>query len=78
MLMLIDMIPPEYWAQMRRELDSLGDVGISRAVAKATGKNAETEARRKKRIFAEYDRAIKKKLQEAAQVSRRRSKEKNK
>lgn len=65
---IIEMIPPEYWAQMRRELNALDPSELARiateaeAAALATStpymKQKETPAERSARIAAEYDAAI--------------------
>lgn len=65
---IIEMIPPEYWAQMRRELNALDPSELARIVAEAEAatlatstpymKMKETPAERSARIAAEYDAAI--------------------
>lgn len=54
--MLIDMIPPEYWKQLRKELNSLGDNCNPYELERL--KNREE---RRKRLNAEYDAVIRKK-----------------
>ena len=54
--MLIEMIPPEYWKQLRKELNSLGDNCNPYEIERL--KNREE---RRKRLNAEYDAVIKKK-----------------
>lgn len=63
---IIEMIPPEYWAQMRRELNALNPSELERIVAEAEAAattltpymKPETPAERSARIAAEYDAAI--------------------
>lgn len=65
---IIEMIPPEYWAQMRRELNALDPSELARIVAEAEAatlatstpymKMKETPEERSARIAAEYDAAI--------------------
>lgn len=57
--MLIDMIPPEYWKQLRKELNSLGDDCNPYELERL--KNREE---RRKRLNAEYDAVIRKKRNE--------------
>lgn len=78
---LIEMIPPEYWAQIRRELNALNPSELAHLAAdeKMTGdtstpymKQRETPAERSARITAEYDAAIKRKQEEAAAMAAER------
>ena len=63
---IIEMIPPEYWAQMRSELNALNSSELARiaanedtaATSTACMNRRETPAERSARIAAEYDAAI--------------------
>lgn len=65
---IIEMITPEYWAQMRHELNALDPSELARIAAEAEAatlapstphmKPKETPAERSARIAAEYDAAI--------------------
>lgn len=63
---LIEMIPPEYWAKMRQELNALDPSELANlaadentaATSTACMKRRETPAERSARIAAEYDAAI--------------------
>ena len=62
--MIIEMIPPRYWEQMRQELNALGQSGI----AKIAGENKPDD--RAARIAGEYDEAIRRKQNELRRESR--------
>lgn len=75
------MIPPEYWAQIRRELNALNPSELARLAADGRPtadtstpfmKQRETPAERSARIAAEYDAAIKRKQEEAALITAER------
>lgn len=61
---LIEMIPPEYWAKMRQELNALDPSELANlaalyaATSTACKKRRETPEERSARIAAEYDAAI--------------------
>lgn len=64
---IIEMIPPEYWARMREELNALDPSELARIAAETEAnaatstpntKRRETPAERSARIAAEYDAAI--------------------
>lgn len=78
---IIEMIPPQYWAQMRRELNSLSLSELRRIAHEAAAPGTsisyrmpETSAERSARIAAEYDAAIlrrqKQNMNEAAAARR--------
>ena len=70
---VIEMIPPEYWARMREELNALDPSELARIAAEAEAnavtstpciKLRETPAERSARIAAEYDAAITRRQEE--------------
>lgn len=65
------MIPPEYWRQMRHELNALGDDLDPANLAKI-----ESETQRRTRIAAEYDAAIERQKREANRIKAQRNRSK--
>lgn len=67
---IIEMIPPEYWAQMREELNALDPSELAQLAPPsetdtATPKRRETPGERSARIAAEYDEAIRRKQEQS-------------
>lgn len=64
---IIEMIPPEYWRQIRKELNALGDDLNPAELARL-----ESESQRRNRIAAEYDSAIERRRIENNRLKRQR------